>query len=161
MPGMIASADARAWRLCEPHRPGSGFGPPDGTQSTFQITLWDEKRSRELPDGGHLSRALVTQSYRGAMTGKSAVEYVMVHRLDQTATFVGIEHFSGTIHGRTGTCLFQHAGSFQGRAAISRWSVIPESGTDGLKGIGGHGSFVVGLHGDATVIFEPAFDEDG
>ncbi len=151
--------ESRAHALFESHKPGRGFGSPDGTQSTFQITLWDEKRARDLPDGGHLSRTVVTQSYRGAMIGRSSVEYLMVHHPDHSATFVGIEHFSGTIQGRPGTCLFQHAGSFQGRAALSRWTVIPGSGTDGLKGIAGNGSFVVGLHGDATVIFEPDFSD--
>jgi hypothetical protein len=54
-----------------------------------------------------------------------------------SATYVAIEKFSGTINGRKGTLLFQHMGTMNRGVQDLNVTVVPDSGTDQLKGITG------------------------
>ena len=65
-------------------------------QGTFEVKSWDEKPAQELQDGAKITRAAVTQSYSGIISGNGSVEYVMFHRGDGTAVFSGVEHIACT-----------------------------------------------------------------
>ena len=54
-----------------------------------------------------------------------------------SAGYVAIERVSGSLQGRTGTFVLQHSGTMtRGEPELSI-SVVPDSGTDELSGIGG------------------------
>jgi hypothetical protein len=56
----------------------------------------------------------------------------MSYTIQGTASFVGLDRVSGTVAGKSGTFVLQHAGSFSEGKARSSWSVVPGSGTDDL-----------------------------
>lgn len=120
---------------------------------SFQIIAWDEKPYAELEGGAKLTSASVKQSYSGGIEGTSVVEYLMVHRADQTATFVGHELITGSIEGRNGSFIIQHNGTFKNGIAKSKWVIVSSSGTGALLEISGQGSFVSGEQGRADYLF--------
>ena len=112
----------------------------------FAIQSWDEKPFGEGRDLPKLTRASVTKTYTGDITGDGHVEYLMMYRGDASATFVGLERVVGRIAGKAGSFVLQRAGVFDGGVAKETYSVIPGSATGELHGLTGEGRSAVG-HG--------------
>ena len=112
----------------------------------FAIKGWDEKAYSEAPGEPKLTRASVTKTYSGDIEGDAQVEYLMMYRADGSASFVGLERFTGRIKGKSGTFVLQRTGVFEGGQAKESYSVIADSATGELKGLSGDGKTAVG-HG--------------
>jgi hypothetical protein len=112
----------------------------------FAIKSWDEKPYSDEPGLPKLTRASVTKTYTGDITGTGQVEYLMMYLSDGSATFVGLERVVGQIAGKTGTFVLQRTGVFEGGQAKEFYSIIPGSATGELEGILGEGRSAVG-HG--------------
>jgi hypothetical protein len=112
----------------------------------FAIKSWDEKPYSEGPDLPKLTRASVSKTYSGDITGEGQVEYTMMYRSDGSATFVGLERITGRIAGKTGSFVLQRTGVFEGGQAKESYSVVPGSGTGELRSLVGDGRSAVG-HG--------------
>ena len=54
-----------------------------------------------------------------------------------SAGYVAIERVTGTLHGRAGSFVFQHSGTMDRGAQQLSITVVPDSGTGELAGIGG------------------------
>jgi Protein of unknown function (DUF3224) len=108
---------------------------------TFCMSRWDEETTKEFPNGAKLTRAEVTQSYSGDMSGEGTVEYIMAYTPGSPVKFVGLEVLTGTIGGRSGTVVIQHDGVFSGSSAHSSWIFVEGSGTDELISLHGSGSY--------------------
>jgi Protein of unknown function (DUF3224) len=130
------------------------------TGATFQVTSWKEETVHEPPaaSGSKITRAHVSQTYSGRITGEGVIEYVMYHRSDGTAAFVGIEWLVGSVDGRSGSAILRHSGVYNDGVAESRWHVVSDSGTDQLDGIRGTGSFTVGHDMQGSVLLDVFFD---
>jgi hypothetical protein len=109
--------------------------------ATFTVKSWDEKPYSEIEDGPKLTRATVTKSFLGDIEGVGTVEYLMMHRADGSASFVGLERVVGRVGDRSGTFVLQHTGTFEGGTAKATWFVVPGSGTGDLSGLRGEGGF--------------------
>ena len=68
----------------------------------------------------------------------------MTHFEDGNATFLGFEKVVGTLHGRSGSFVLQHTGSYDGQTATAKYEVVPGSGTNQLTGLSGAGAFSAG-----------------
>lgn len=112
----------------------------------FAITNWDEKPYSEGENLPRLTRASVTKTYTGDIDGEGHVEYLMMYRPDDSASFVGLERITGSIAGRKGSFVLQRTGVFEDGQAKESYSVIPGSGTGELLGLTGEGTTSVG-HG--------------
>src|SRR5215216_3667929 len=122
---------------------------------TFKIQGWDEKPYDEMEGGRKLTHASVKQAFSGDIEGEGAVEWLMCYRPDQTADFVGLQRIVGQVGDRSGSfVLLQAAGTFDGKEATCRLSVVPGSGTGDLRGIRGEGEFRAPLGSEAAVTLE-------
>ena len=110
-------------------------------KATFEIKGWEENPYAELDAGGKLTRASVTQGFTGDLEGDGSVEWLMCYREDDTAAFVGLQRFAGTVGGRSGSFVMQTLGTFDGKQAAGSLEVVEGSGAGELKGITGGGSF--------------------
>lgn len=110
---------------------------------TFEVKSWDEQPYDEMDDGPRLTRARVTKAFSGDIEGDSTLEYLMMHRADGSASFVGLERVVGTLCGRSGSFVIRHQGTFEEGMAATDWSVVPDSGTGELRGLRGEGSFAL------------------
>jgi hypothetical protein len=85
-----------------------------------------------------LGRMAIDKQFRGDLEGSSKGEMLTAGTdVKDSAGYVAIEHVSGTLQGRAGTFILQHTGTMnRGRPSLSV-SVVPDSGTGGLKGLSG------------------------
>jgi Protein of unknown function (DUF3224) len=112
----------------------------------FTIKSWDEKPYSEGQDLPKLTRAAVSKTFVGDITGDSHLEYLMMYRSDGSATFVGLERIVGQLAGKAGSFVLQRTGVFENGMAKETYFVIPGSGTGDLRDLRGEGTSAVG-HG--------------
>ena len=124
----------------------------------FEIKDWKEMPYQEFGDGCKLTRASVTQTFRGDIEGDGSVEWLMYYHSDGTAEIVGLQRFVGTLGGRQGSFVLETRGRFDGVEAKGSWFVIDGSGTDQLKGVRGHGTFVAPHGPTAHITLEYGFE---
>ena len=109
-------------------------------KGTFEVAGWQEKAYQELGGKAKLTRASITQSYSGDLDGKGTWELLMCYRSDGTAVYTGLGTFDGTFEGQAGAFVMESEGTFDGKAARSKWSVVAGSAKRGLKGLTGRGT---------------------
>jgi hypothetical protein len=107
----------------------------------FQVTNWDEKPYHEGEGEPKLTRATVTKTFSGDLEGEAFLEYLMVHRADGTAAFVGMERVKGKLGGKSGTFVLEHRGTHGDGTARAICRIVPGSGTGELTGLQGEGGF--------------------
>ena len=123
------------------------------TETTFKIAAWDEETVSDLENGAKLTRARVKKVYSGGLKGDGTVEYVMTHRSDGSAIFVGYESFLGILDGRTGSFVFHHVGTFTDGAVKSTWTIAEGTATGDLTGLSGSVDFSAGHQEEYPVTF--------
>jgi Protein of unknown function (DUF3224) len=109
---------------------------------------WEESRVAEADAVHAVARATFTTTYSGDVLGESIccllISYVGGDP-DRPETlvgpYVGYEQVTGTLAGRTGTFVFESRGEHTGGVARTDVRVVPGSGTGGLDGLRGEGSY--------------------
>jgi hypothetical protein len=109
--------------------------------ATFQVVKWEEKPYHEAAEEPKLTRATVTKTFTGDLEGSTALEYLMMHRPDGSASFVGLERVEGKLAGKAGTFVLEHRGTYEEGTARAICRVLPGSGTGALAGLTGEGGF--------------------
>ena len=125
---------------------------------TFDVKSWDEKPYNEVEGAPKLTRASVTQTFHGDIEGEGTVEFLMVYRDRESASYVGLERVVGRIGDRAGSFVLGVSGTFEGGTATSTWFVVPGSATGELRGLRGDGGFVAPPGQPATVTLEYDFE---
>lgn len=91
-----------------------------------------------LVDGVNVGRMSLDKRFEGDLAATGRGE--MLSALTATAGsagYVAIERVTGTLHGRSGSFVFQHTGTMNRGAQQLSITVVPDSGTGGLAGIAG------------------------
>lgn len=130
------------------------------SSAEFTITNWDEQAFAEFEGPEKLTRAITSQTYTGDLTGESRGDSLMYYGpTDAPVSYVGLERFTCTIGGRTGTFVAQSQGTYADGVASTTWAVIPGSGTGELVGIRGDGGYEAkGGEPAVTVTFDYHFE---
>ncbi|MFI5865129.1 DUF3224 domain-containing protein [Streptomyces sp. NPDC051546] len=126
------------------------------TANGFTFKDWEEHPV--TPEGvfPRLARATVTNAFTGALTAPATTcAYTVAYTGETTGSFTGMELVTGTVDGREGSFVLEERGTFGATGTRCRFTVVPGSGTGGLTGLGGSGSFAH-HYGDTSV--EYAFD---
>src|SRR5690348_3126884 len=108
-------------------------------EATFEIGSWDETPFGDGDETTKLTEALVVKKYDGDIEGSSTTKWLMAYAPDKTATFVGIEHITGTVGDKDGGLVLLHDGEFRDGVASAAVRVV--LGTGGLAGASGGGKF--------------------
>jgi hypothetical protein len=112
-------------------------------KAEFEIGSWDETPLEDGDSDGNeetkLTEALVKKRYSGDIDGTSTTKWLMAYAPDKTATYVGIEHITGTFGGRRGGLVLMHDGEFADGVATAVMRIV--SGTGELNGATGGGKF--------------------
>ncbi len=119
----------------------------------FSILTWDESTVSEIATGIKITKAKISASYQGDIEGKSVTETLMTYSPNGDAQFMGIEHLTGKIFGKKGSCVLHHFGSYSDGVARSVWNLVESASTDGLVGVSCSGSYSAGRDGKALVTF--------
>lgn len=110
--------------------------------AVFQVKTWDEKPYQEIDGGAKLTRASVTKTYHGDISGEATSESLMFYHPDGSAAFMGLERVVGTIGERSGSFILQASGTFRDGAATCDCKVIPNSGSGDLGNLRGEGRYI-------------------
>lgn len=102
---------------------------------TFEVKLNPQD---DKPEDSTISRMTIDKEFHGELEGISKGQMLAAGTAVQgSAGYVAIEKVSGTLHGLNGTFVLQHSGTMtRGKPELSV-SVVPDSGTDQLKGLEG------------------------
>lgn len=84
------------------------------------------------------ARMELEKRYTGALdaSGKGSM-LTAVSNTQGSAAYVAIERVSGTLAGRKGSFVLQHAGTMRGGSSQATITIVPDSGTEELSGISG------------------------
>jgi len=116
-------------------------------RGTFVIDRFDTAEPHDDRDGVRLTRAHITKTFEGGLTGTSETDIIMVHT-DNPAAYAGIERFDGVLEGRRGGFVLQHNAGGSDGVPWMTWKIVETSGVGELSGIRGEGQIVVGTDGD-------------
>lgn len=87
-------------------------------------------------DGNKLSRNIVRKEFSGDMVGTSEAQMVAAYTgTPGSAGYVAIEHFTGSVRGKSGSVVLQHSGIMAKGEAELIVRIVPDSGTGELTGI--------------------------
>ena len=85
-----------------------------------------------------LNRTVVSKEFSGDMAGTSEAQMVAAYTATPgSAGYVAIEHFTGSVGGRSGSFVLQHSGLMDRGDAALAVTIVPDSGTSELAGISG------------------------
>jgi hypothetical protein len=120
-------------------------------KAQFRIASWDENPYAEFESVGKLTRAVTAQTYSGDLAGESRGDSLMYYgRPDSPVYYTGLERFTGTLDGKTGSFVLQAKGTFTDGLAETAWFVVPGSGTEELAGLRGEGGYRA-AHGESAM----------
>jgi hypothetical protein len=119
--------------------------------------------SPTVPTGVPVGVATMEKHFEGEIAGRSATLFVSA--FDQRAgvgTYVAMESFEGSVHGRNGAFNFAHSATTSGNDRTAEFFVIvPSSGTGEVAGISGTGGMAVDADGTHRIWLDCAIQPDG
>ncbi|WOO80745.1 uncharacterized protein LOC62_03G004269 [Vanrija pseudolonga] len=106
----------------------------------------DFKGSADLPFSPQIATS-EREYIGGELQGKVTTVYTMFkysnHANKDDGSFIGIQIFTGTLQGKKGSFASHITGTKVDGVVTSKFTIVPESSTDELKGIKGHGSYAI------------------
>jgi hypothetical protein len=110
----------------------------------FDVTL-KPLSSDDIGDGAPLARMAIDKRYHGELEASGKGEMLTaLTPLKGSAGYVAMERISGSLQGRKGSFVIQHSATMTRGVPSLSVTVVPDSGTGELAGIGGKMSIVVG-----------------
>ncbi len=116
---------------------------------TFEVDLKPQVLSDPEADAS-LGRLSIAKQFHGDLEGTSKGEMLSARTsVENSAGYVAIEKFTGTLHGRQGTFVLQHSSTMTRGEGEQNITVVPDSGTGELVGLKGQMTIEVsgGEHG--------------
>jgi hypothetical protein len=105
---------------------------------TFEVKLTPQKPDSKEAESANLGRMSLDKQFHGDLAATSKGEMLSAMTdVKGSAGYVAIERVTGTLHGKSGTFVFQHSGTMTRGEAQLCVSVVPDSGTGELAGLAG------------------------
>jgi opacity protein-like surface antigen len=107
-------------------------------EGTFDVKTIGQKADNPDAEAGGFARIALDKQYHGAIEGTGNGEMLASGDGVKSGAYVALEKISGSLDGRHGSfVLMHHAVMVDGAPRDWRVTVVPDSGTDALVGIGG------------------------
>jgi hypothetical protein len=104
---------------------------------TFEVEMTPQPAQDGIGDAG-IGRMALDKQFHGELDATGSGQMLAVGTdVQGSAGYVALERVSGTLHGRSGTFALQHSGTMTRGAPQLTITVVPDSGTDGLRGLAG------------------------
>lgn len=101
---------------------------------TFEVQLAPQT-DREIP---MLARLTIDKIIRGDLQAVTQGQMLSARTAEPTsAGYVAIERVEGTLNGKKGSFVLQHSSTMNKGIPTQQITVVPDSGTDDLKGLTG------------------------
>ena len=103
----------------------------------FEITTWEQVPYDEATEGPKLARATVRKTFRGELAGESTAELLLCEDDAGGIAYTALERVVGRVGDRSGSFLLLHGAMRGGDMTLAHGRVVPDSGTDELRGLRG------------------------
>lgn len=104
---------------------------------TFDVKV-NPEGTDDKAEGSTLGRMSLDKQYHGDLDGASKGQMLTAGTdVKGSAGYVAMERFTGTVNGRKGSFVMQHAGTMNRGALQLEITVVPDSGTEQLVGLTG------------------------
>jgi hypothetical protein len=104
----------------------------------FDVKVTPQKPDNEVSQAANLGRMTIDKQFHGDLEATSKGEMLSaMGEVKGSAGYVALERVSGTLAGRKGSFILQHSGTMDRGNPSLTISVVPDSGTDELKGLSG------------------------
>ena len=104
----------------------------------FEVKLAPQNADNPQAEGSGHGRMSIDKHFHGELEATSQGEMLaFMTSTKGSAGYVAIEKVTGALGGRKGTFVLQHSGTMNRGAQQLTIAVVPDSGTDGLKGLSG------------------------
>jgi hypothetical protein len=104
---------------------------------TFEVKLTPQPSDGYF-DGANLNRLTIDKEFKGDLEGLSKGQMMSaLTEVQGSAGYVAIEQVSGTLRGRSGSFVLQHSSTMSKGQPQQSIQVVPDSGTDQLRGLRG------------------------
>jgi hypothetical protein len=128
-----------------PVQPGVGptplqreFPMTKQASGTFEVNLTSQKLENKEAERANLGRMSIDKRFHGDLEAISNGEMLSaVTEVKGSAGYVAIERVSGTLHGRDGAFVLQHAGTMTRGVPQLSVTVVPDSASGDLLGLSG------------------------
>jgi hypothetical protein len=118
----------------------------------FTNDRYDEEPYGEAA-GTELSRVHIARTFTGDLEGESTAE-LLIAKAEGGGGYIGHDRISGTLAGKSGTFVFQHAGLMGPEGVTNTGTIVPGTGTGELAGITGEGTMLADEEGNHTLTFD-------
>ncbi|HEX3789501.1 MAG TPA: DUF3224 domain-containing protein [Pseudonocardiaceae bacterium] len=108
--------------------------------SEYETLDWKETTYVERTVDRKITQVTAKGTFSGAVTGSGDVAYLLTYN-GAHCDFIGYESVTGTVDGRNGSFVLQYLGSTAEGGLVATATVVPDSGTDELKGLRGTGGY--------------------
>lgn len=102
-------------------------------QGTFDVKMTPAPAAGK----GGIGQMSIDKQFHGDLDGHSMGEMLYAGSPASSGGYVAIERVTGTLAGRSGGFVLQHSGTMDNGVPSLSVTVVPDSGTDGLKGLTG------------------------
>lgn len=121
----------------------------------FDVKLAPQKADNPQAEGAGVGRMSLDKQFHGDLEATSQGEMLAFRTtIPNSAGYVAIERVSGKLGGRSGSFVLQHSSTMNRGVALQNVSVVPDSGTDELKGLAGTMTIVIAEGGKHSYEFE-------
>ena len=99
----------------------------------------------DSPLGGPFGRLFLDKQFHGDLeaTSKGQMLGTQSTEVEGSGAYVALEQVTGTLGGRRGSFILQHSGTMTRNVPHLIVTVVPDSGTDQLKGLAGKMTIVI------------------
>jgi hypothetical protein len=126
---------------------------------TFSVDSWRDEPVADPGEDGATDPATkvgwvqLSKTFEGGLAGHSTVDMLSVMVAGEPAGYVAIERVTGTLDGRPGRFVLQHAATADGAAQALRIEVVPRSGSGSLAGLSGELEIIRAADGSHSYAF--------
>lgn len=111
-------------------------------KGTFDVKVIPQ--AADDPAGGPFSRLFLDKQFHGDLDATSKGQMLAAGTaVEGSAAYVALEIVTGTLGGRRGSFILQHAGTMRRGAPTMIVTAVPDSGTDQLTGLEGKMTIVI------------------
>ncbi len=121
-------------RHARPPAMGAAFGRM--AAGRFDVRLDRQPLAHERVDAT-LSRFALDKTFHGDLDARGEGEMLSAGSPARAGAYVAVERIVGSLHGRRGSFVLQHAGTISPAGQQLMMTVVPESGTEELSGLAG------------------------
>ncbi|WP_043630007.1 DUF3224 domain-containing protein [Nonomuraea candida] len=124
-------------------------------KGTFDTAGWSPQPAFHDRDGVTLGLVTLGKTWHGDLAGTSTVTMLMATTpVEESRSYVALEHIEATLDGRTGTFAVQHDATSDRGEQTLRIRVVADSGTGELAGIRGEMTIAIGPDGGHSYTFD-------